>query len=150
MRFPFKPKLMAVLFAFVFYGFTTPPESNNKEIRKGIDFYKGSYQEALKKAKEEKKLVFVYIYANWCGVCKALKKNTFRDKAVGNLYNKEFVNLALNGEKDEGAEIAQRIGLRSYPTLLYLDGGNGRILTRVSGYKSITEFINLGKVYTQK
>jgi len=150
MRFPFKSIIMPVLFALVFYGFTTPKENDKAEIRKGIDFYKGDYHEALEKAKQEKKLVFVYIYANWCGVCKALKKNTFRDKSVGKLYNKEFVNLALNGEKGEGAEIAKGIGLRSYPTLLYLDGGSGRILTRVSGYKSVTEFINLGKIYTQK
>lgn len=150
MRLSFKSILMAVLFAFVFYGFTTPTENDKIEIRKGIDFYKGDYHEALKKAKEEKKLVFVYIYANWCGVCKALKKNTFRDKSVGELYNKEFINLALNGEKGEGAIIAKSIGLQSYPTLLYLDGGNGRILTRVSGYKSVIELINLGKIYTQK
>ncbi|MGO1584378.1 thioredoxin family protein [Mesonia sp.] len=150
MKLPFTSILMAVLFTSIFYGFTTPNEKDKTEIRKGIDFYNGDYHEALEKAKEEKKLVFVYLYANWCGVCKALKKNTFRDKTVGEFYNKEFINLALNAEKGEGAEIAKSIGLRSYPTLLYLDGGNGRILTRVSGYKSVTEFMNLGKIYTQK
>lgn len=79
-----------------------------------------------------------------------MKKNTFRDASVGEFYNKEFINLSLNAEKGEGAEIARGIGLRSYPTLLYVDANNGRILNQVSGYKTPIQFINLGKIFTQK
>ncbi|MBQ0739793.1 thioredoxin family protein, partial [Aquimarina celericrescens] len=117
--------------------------------KKGVDFYNGNYEEALQKAKTEEKLVFVYLYADWCGVCKSLKKNTLKDKKVGQFYNDEYVSLALNAEKGEGKKIAKSIGLRSYPTLLFLDGGNGRILNQVSGYKSPIQLINLGKVYTE-
>jgi len=121
----------------------------NFTAKKGIDFYNGTYQEALEKATTEKKLVFVYLYADWCGVCKSLKKNTLKDKSVGSFYNEEFISLALNAEKGEGKKIAESIGLQSYPTLLFLDGGSGRILNRVSGYKSSIQLINLGKTYTQ-
>lgn len=144
----YKPVLTALIIAFLFYGFVEPIENTN--TKKGIDFYNGNYQEALQKAKKEKKLVFVYLYANWCGVCKSLKRNTFRDKTVGEFYNEEFISLALNAEKGEGAVIAKNIGLRSYPTLLYLDGGSGRILNQVSGFKNEIELINLGKIFTQK
>jgi len=123
--------------------------SKENTTKKGIDFYNGNYEEALQKAKTEEKLVFVYLYADWCGVCKSLKKNTLKDKKVGQFYNDEYVSLALNAEKGEGKKIAESIGLRSYPTLLFLDGGNGRILNRVSGYKSPIQLINLGKVYTE-
>lgn len=123
--------------------------ANNLTVKKGINFYHGSYQEALEKASSEKKLVFVYLYADWCGVCKSLKKNTLKDKEVGNFYNDEFISIALNAEKGEGQKIAKSIGLQSYPTLLFLDGGNGRILNRVSGYKTPIQLINLGKVYTK-
>tara|TARA_B100000378_G_scaffold121600_1_gene98175 strand:- start:330 stop:779 length:450 start_codon:yes stop_codon:yes gene_type:complete len=123
--------------------------SEENTTKKGIDFYNGNYEEALQKAKTEEKLVFVYLYADWCGVCKSLKKNTLKDKEVGQFYNDEYVSLALNAEKGEGKKIAKSIGLRSYPTLLFLDGGNGRILNQVSGYKSPIQLINLGKVYTE-
>ncbi|WP_283639857.1 thioredoxin family protein [Mesonia mobilis] len=129
-----------------YFGLFSSEENTTK---KGIDFYNGNYEEALQKAKTEEKLVFVYLYADWCGVCKSLKKNTLKDKKVGQFYNDEYVSLALNAEKGEGKKIAKSIGLRSYPTLLFLDGGNGRILNQVSGYKSPIQLINLGKVYTE-
>lgn len=129
-----------------YFGLFSSEENTTK---KGIDFYNGNYEEALQKAKTEEKLVFVYLYADWCGVCKSLKKNTLKDKEVGQFYNDEYVSLALNAEKGEGKKIAKSIGLRSYPTLLFLDGGNGRILNQVSGYKSPIQLINLGKVYTE-
>ena len=150
MRFHIKTILVIFISVFMLTAFTNTDSTYNFEVKKGIDFYNGDYQEALEKAKAEKKLVFVYLYANWCGVCKSLKKNTFRDASVGEFYNKEFINLSLNAEKAEGAEIARSIGLRSYPTLLYVDANNGRILNRVSGYKTAIQFINLGKIFTQK
>lgn len=150
MRFHIKTILVIFISVFMLTAFTNTDSTYNFEVKKGIDFYNGDYQEALEKAKAEKKLVFVYLYANWCGVCKSLKKNTFRDVSVGEFYNKEFINLSLNAEKGEGAEIAKSIGLRSYPTLLYVDANNGRILNRVSGYKTPIQFINLGKIFTQK
>lgn len=49
----------------------------------GIQFFEGSYAVALAKAKAENKLLFVDIYASWCGPCKRLKATTFRDPEVG-------------------------------------------------------------------
>ena len=138
-------KVSLLLFILFEFGYLSVDELATK---KGIDFYNGTYQEALEKAEKEEKLVFVYLYANWCGVCKSLKKNTLKDKEVGSFYNEEFINLALNAEKGEGKIIAESIALRSYPTLLFLNGGDGRILNRVSGYKTPIQLINLGKIYT--
>lgn len=140
---------ITLLGAMILYLSNLSFSSENTITKKGIDFYNGNYEEALQKAKTEEKLVFVYLYADWCGVCKSLKKNTLKDKEVGQFYNDEYVSLALNAEKGEGKKIAKSIELRSYPTLLFLDGGNGRILNRVSGYKSPIQLINLGKVYTE-
>ena len=132
-------KLFLVCGMFVFFGISS---AKKPAAKKGIDFYNGNYQEALEKAEKEEKLVFVYLYANWCGVCKSLKKNTLKDKEVGSFYNEEFINLALNAEKGEGKIIAESIGLQSYPTLLFLNGGDGRILNRVSGYKTPIQLIS--------
>ena len=35
--------------------------------QEGIDFFQGSWSEALEKAKAEDKLIFVDAYAEWCG-----------------------------------------------------------------------------------
>jgi len=95
-------------------------------------------------AKKENKLIFLDVYATWCGPCKKLKSKTFSDKEVGDFYNQTFINVALDGEKGEGLELARKYGVRGYPTLLFIDA-NGKVVSGTSGYHNPSEFIALGK-----
>ncbi|MCB0660623.1 MAG: thioredoxin family protein, partial [Saprospiraceae bacterium] len=49
----------------------------------GIEFLEVPWKDAFAKAKEEQKLVFIDCYTKWCGPCKAMAKNTFTQKEVG-------------------------------------------------------------------
>ena len=49
----------------------------------GIEFFEGTFKEALDKAKLEGKIVFVDAYTTWCGPCKRMSKNVFPKKEVG-------------------------------------------------------------------
>src|SRR5687768_1329644 len=73
----------------------------------GITFYEGSWDNLLAEAKAKNKPVFVDCYASWCMPCKMLEKNVFPDKAVGGLYNQEFLNYRIDMEKGEGPELAK-------------------------------------------
>ena len=57
----------------------------------GIEFFKGDYNAALEKAKQEGKMLFVDFYVDWCGPCKRLAKDVFTLEAVGNYFNEKFV-----------------------------------------------------------
>ena len=37
----------------------------------GIEFFQGTWKEAMAKAKTEDKLLFVDAFAKWCGPCKS-------------------------------------------------------------------------------
>lgn len=63
MRFHIKTILVIFISVFMLTAFTNTDSTYKFEVKKGIDFYNGDYQEALEKAKAEKKLVFVYLYA---------------------------------------------------------------------------------------
>jgi thioredoxin 1 len=121
-----------------------PAANHQKSEHTGISFFDGSWAEALKLAKEENKLVFLDIYATWCGPCKRLKANTFPDLEVGNFYNANFINLALDGEKGEGLELACVYEIKGYPTLLFIDH-TGTVVTRTAGYHNPHKFLKLGK-----
>src|SRR5215471_3233340 len=88
---------------------------------RGIQFIEEDWNLALKKAQSQNKLVFVDIYATWCGPCKMIKQYTFTDSAVGDFFNKNFINVSIDGEKGIGPQLAQQFSIDAYPTLIVTD-----------------------------
>jgi len=132
------------LISIAFYAYKLPIVDFKKDTKDGIQFFNGTFQEALEKAKAENKPIFLDIYATWCGPCKKLKKNTFSDKAVGEYYSKNYINIAINGETNEGRMLAEKYKIQGYPTLLIVDK-NGKQLTKNVGFMDSFTFINFGK-----
>ena len=112
--------------------------------QQSIKFEDSDFATILAKAKTEKKLVFLDAYAAWCGPCKLMEKNVFTDKTVADFYNKNFINAHFDMEKGEGPSLAAKYGIRSYPTLLFLNG-EGEIVGKELGYIQTKEFLELGK-----
>ncbi len=110
----------------------------------GIQFFQGSWDEALTEARQQKKIIFVDAYTEWCGPCKAMSRNTFTDAAVGEFYNKNFVNYKFNMEKGEGPMFASKYQVNAYPTLLYIDP-KGELVHRALGYKVPDAFLAEGR-----
>ncbi|MBP7821467.1 MAG: thioredoxin family protein [Saprospiraceae bacterium] len=110
----------------------------------GIQFFKGTWEEALALAKTNNKLIFMDAYTTWCGPCKMMSKNIFPDKEVGEYYNKNFINLKMDMEKGEGKMLAAKFTVKAYPTLLFIDP-SGEVVHKFTGYQPIEEFIELGK-----
>ena len=132
---------LIVLCSIPLSSFKTYDEESVKS--KGIDFFKGTFDEALSKAKAEKKYIFIDFYAKWCGQCKKLKKS-FKDEDVGTYYNKNFINMLVDGESKEGRELMLYYQIQSYPTLLIVDY-NGRVQTKTTGFLKPYILINFGR-----
>lgn len=131
------------------YAFANPKVDFKADTADGIQFHNGTWKEALQIAKKENKLIFLDIYATWCGPCKQLKKNTFSSAEVGAFYNQNFVNVALDGEQGEGKMLMQEYALRSFPSLLFIDG-NGKVVGQTAGYHNSNQFIELGQKFSKK
>lgn len=131
------PLLLLVLLVGIELRSTT---SHSQPADAGISFFEGTFNEALAQADKDKKLIFLDIYAVWCGPCKRLKTNTFKDQAVGDYFNKRFVNIAIDGEKGEGPALAQKLQLSAYPTLYILDA-QGNVKRKIVGYRSAEQLL---------
>src|SRR5688500_2761792 len=64
--------------------------------QEGISFVQGiSWQEVIKKAKEEGKSIFVDCYTTWCLPCKKMDKEVFSDEQVAQFFNSKFICYKL-------------------------------------------------------
>ncbi|MCS6821623.1 MAG: thioredoxin domain-containing protein [Microscillaceae bacterium] len=112
----------------------------------GIQFFKGTWKEALAFAQKEKKVIFVDAYAVWCGPCKFMEKKVFSQKEVADYYNKNFVCYKL--DVDVETALAQRFGVEAMPTLLFVDTQEN-ILRKKVGMTEAEEFLQLGREVCQ-
>lgn len=138
--------LTLLIVVIVIYGFKTKSEQTKTE--EGIQFFTGTWQQALDKAKKENKVIFLDAFASWCGPCKMMKHKTFTDKGVADFYNKNFVNVAIDMEKGEGPALAEKYGVDSYPSLIYIKA-DGKAMGKVVGYHKPKDFLGIGEKVTK-
>jgi thiol-disulfide isomerase/thioredoxin len=101
------------------------------------------WKELLQKASENEKLIFLDIYATWCGPCKYIDQNVYPQPEVGDVFNKYYYNVKIDGETEFGAGLVQKFGLTAYPTMYFLSA-NEDIITRIVGVREAPELSNLG------
>lgn len=73
-----------------------------------------------------------------------MERNIFSLKTVGDYYNSNFINAHFDMEKGEGRQIAQKFGIRSYPTYLFLNG-NGELILKNYGYMQEDQFLTIAQ-----
>ena len=118
-------------------------------LSQSIAFENGTWESALKKAKQEDKIIFVDAYTTWCGPCKMMAKNVFTDNDVARFYNDQFVNMKIDMEKGEGLLFARAYDVEAYPTFLFIDA-RGEIAHKGLGYMNPKRFIAFGEEATDE
>jgi thiol:disulfide interchange protein len=112
--------------------------------KKGITFFKGSWEEAKERAKAEDQPIFVDAYADWCAPCKMMEKRVFTRSSVGDFYNENFVNVKFDMEKGNGPDFRENHNVSAYPTLLFFNS-EGKVVHRKRGALGPDGLVRLGK-----
>jgi len=118
-----------------------------------------SLENAVELQKKTPKKIMMDVYTNWCGPCKLLDKNTFKNKSVVDYVNdnyyavkfnaegneiinfngKEFKNTgynpALANRRNSAHELTRYFKVQAYPTMVFIDE-NGRFIFPLRGYKT--------------
>lgn len=115
----------------------------DKKEKSGIKFEHTSWQEVIKKAKSENKLIFIDAYTTWCGPCKVMAKNVFTDTEVGTFFNQNFINVKLDMEKEPGLSLKSKLNVTAYPTLIFIDA-NENIEHKAVGSMPKADFLKFG------
>lgn len=101
------------------------------------------YTAAVAKAKKEKKLVMVDVYASWCLPCKQLDKETFGNKDVQSRLSNQVITVKLDLEKIlDDADLAKQFAKDTIPYVVFLDS-DGKRLSEFVGFLSPDDFLKV-------
>lgn len=131
-------QVFLLLFCFCSYGIA--------QESKGIRFEALSLKEALAKAEQTGKKVFIDCYTKTCGPCKYMAKYIFPLEECGTYFNHHYVCLMRDMQEGEGIEIAQKYRVRIYPTFLILNPDGSLYCCMEGGAVSKPEDDFVGKV----
>ncbi len=101
------------------------------------------FDEGMKRASSENKLILVDVFTDWCHWCKEMDKNVYSNDTIIELISKYYIPVKLNAESDDvivfnGKSITKRqwtanMGVTGYPTTIFL-GSDGKPITLLPGY----------------
>lgn len=97
-----------------------------------------NYDEGVASARAEGSLVLIEFYADWCGRCRDFEHETWRDSAVIELVNEEFVCIKI--DVDLNSTLRNQYHVTSLPTVVVLTS-SGVELGRI-GYVTSSDFHN--------
>ncbi len=106
---------------------------------KGTQFFKGTFAQALAKAKKENKKLMVDCYTLWCGPCRYMATNIFPNDTLGAYMNEHFVCMKLDMEHGEGPERNKTFNVKAYPTFIFFDA-DGKEMSRFEGMAMQDDF----------
>ncbi len=106
-----------------------------------IHFENITWQQALAKAKNENKMLFIEVFTTWCTYCKQMEQTVFTNEETANFYNSHFINVRYDAQKQDGIQIHKSYALPGFPAFLYLDA-NGLAVMKTAGYQQKETFIH--------
>ena len=111
-----------------------------------------SLQEAQQKSKVDGKPLFVFVEAEWCGICRQMLQDVFpNEKVAENLsenYHPVIIDLdskaqvSFNGEEMTEREFVRKMEVVATPTTIFIDS-DGIELGRQLGGLDSTQIIRL-------
>jgi thiol-disulfide isomerase/thioredoxin len=105
-----------------------------------IAFEFDDFEKAKEASAEKDELIFVNIYAEWCGPCRAMENSVFTQMEVAILFNSQFVNFRIDSDTPEGKALAKLYAIKEYPTYLFINH-SGEIIHKVIGFHSSEKFL---------
>lgn len=94
--------------------------------------------EALKKSKEENKLVYIDFYTDWCRYCMDMNEETYTDPRIITMLTEEFIPVKINRDDPANKDIITKYSIYAQPMELVLSI-DGEVIWGHRGYLDADE-----------
>jgi len=95
---------------------------------------------AQKKASDQMLMLFVDVYADWCGPCKMMDSEVFAHADVSDYMSDHYLGVKVDGESDFGRIFAAEQGLEGYPSM-FVFSDDGERISKIVGYTPVQEML---------
>jgi len=112
--------------------------SENMMIKHGVKRY--SFEEALKVAKEENKIIFIEGYLDYCRFCIKMDREVLVEDEVKKVLNKDFILVKINLGLEKVPLGMRRLGT---PAFYFIKSNGKDIIDMIEGFGTKEEFIGL-------
>ena len=135
-----------LLVAFVLISACTEPQES---VRPAPEIVWMGIEDGLSQGAGSDKKILVNIYTDWCNYCMKMTETVYPDSTVRQTVYEHFIPVGLNAESDAmvtfmGESISERglarkLGVQSYPTMLFLSA-DGELILQSNGYMPADDF----------
>lgn len=87
----------------------------------GIVFEQGSWADAVKKAKKQKKLLFLHLDKPDCGGCSEVASVAFNSPLTREKFGVNFISFRTDGTTGIGKELADKLEVECVPSSVFVD-----------------------------
>jgi thiol:disulfide interchange protein len=122
----------------LFWAASLPDTAGAPLERRAERLVWSEFGNGLERAGAEGKPMVVFFFTTWCGYCKKMDRETWKDPAVVDEMSRSFIAARVDVERS--MELAAPYGIETYPTVVMLDGG-GREISRAVGYRTPRELL---------
>jgi thioredoxin-related protein len=106
-------------------------------------------EEAQSGSMYDGKKLLINVYTDWCEYCKKMDQTVFSDSLVLASMNAFYHSVKLNADSESlvyfqqehitEKELATRLGINTYPTILFYDPA-GELILQINGYMPTEDF----------
>lgn len=99
--------------------------------------YQTNYDEAIKKAKKEKKPIMLVLSSTTCPWCRKMENQTLKNETINKQIQANFIPLALDKDTDS---YPKEFFPQYIPTVLFINPITGEYFDQSIGYKPYKKF----------
>ncbi|RDE91617.1 protein-disulfide reductase DsbD [Haemophilus parainfluenzae] len=127
------------------WGETSTPSAVENKVVSHVEFKKVKSEAELQQALAEnnKPLVMLDLYADWCVACKEFEKETFSDPSVQKAFGDMLLlQVDMTKNSEENRALMTKYKVLGLPTILFFDRDGKEIEgSRVNGFMQSVEFL---------
>jgi len=133
-------KIIFSIFFIIWTGFIAYGNDKKSLIDKQIihsskffRFLDISFEEAIKQAQKEKKLIMMFIHEDGGPWCEKMRVGTFKNKEIISILNENYISIQFDKYEDE-IDIPMKLIPGFIPTIYIIDPKTSKVMIEITGY----------------